>query len=469
MSPHKSKLIRGFSSKDAGHKKKDHSNDVKITGPTDVVRRVHVDQNFNWTGEDPETTFKVTRRLGDGAYGSVYKAIHKDSQFVIALKTIRLSNNQEDFKNEIEILKKCRHKNIVQLYGCCLKTDEVWILMDYCGVGSVLDFMHVYNEDFTEPQLQAILHYVTQGLVYLHAQKIIHRDLKSANILISDEGEVKIADFGVSAQLENTLGKANTVIGTPLFMSPEILEGKTYGENADVWSLGIIAIEMAERHPPYYNEIPMRAMYRIATEDPPKQSQPEKYSALLTHFISTCLVKDPAKRPSSADVLGSQFVQDIKDPAREVQLLVALYREKKPIEEDDHEVNMSDDLLKPAPAETIIGTPTLAIQDPEVVELKALIAQLSKEIDEVKKAGSDESSVIQSLTEEMQILEEENKRLRARLQQQEAEMHNPSFEKQAASKSILEVVMELRRLKELQTTLEAENDKKHKRKGKAKK
>jgi len=178
----------------------------------------------------------------------------------------------------------------VQYYGCIFTENECWLMMDYCEGGSIFDILRELETTLTEQQIGGVLKATVAGLNYLHSKNIVHRDIKSANILVTKQG-CKIADFGVSYQLEKANEKVNTVIGTPLFMSPEALSGELYDTRADVWSLGIACIEMAQGRPPYFEHNLMRAMFLIASEQPPALKDPSAWGKDFNHFIMRCLQK----------------------------------------------------------------------------------------------------------------------------------------------------------------------------------
>jgi len=190
-------------------------------------------------------------------------------------------------------------------------------LMDYCGLGSVRDLMTTLERSLTEPEIAAVCKGAISGLDYLHSHpnnKIIHRDVKAANILLTEEAEVKIADFGVSAQLE-TATKTEEQTGTPLWMAPEVLLNQKggYGCKCDIWSLGITAIEMAEKYPPNSDMHPLRAMKLIPTKPPPTFSKPESFSTSFQDFVAKCLTKDPTTRPSANELSKHPFIKQAKD------------------------------------------------------------------------------------------------------------------------------------------------------------
>mmetsp|Transcript_10428 Transcript_10428/g.26229 ORF Transcript_10428/g.26229 Transcript_10428/m.26229 type:complete len:894 (-) Transcript_10428:37-2718(-) len=282
-----------------------------ISRPSGFGHKTHVDSEYVWsTGDgdddDPSKAFRLDCKLGEGAYGSVYKGIHKETDFVVAIKTFKVGNEQEDIKSEIEILRKLKDPNIVQYFGCCTVKDSMWILMDYCSRGAVSDLLKFALPN--EREIACLCYGTLKGLIYLHNEGFIHRDMKAANILLNEEGEPKIADFGVSVQLSEA-AKANTTIGTPLFMSPEVLEGAEYDSQADIWSLAITAIQMAEGLPPHFKENVMRAMLLISTGPAPKLAEEAKWSADFHNFLGICLQRDPSHRPTAAALLDHPFIK----------------------------------------------------------------------------------------------------------------------------------------------------------------
>jgi len=184
--------------------------------------------------------------------------------------------------------------------------------MEYCGAGSVCDIMKICDKTLTEDQISVVCKDVLNGLSYLHSLRKIHRDIKAGNILLNSKGASKLADFGVSGQLSDTMAKRQTVIGTPFWMAPEVIQEVGYDVKADIWSLGITCIEMAESKPPYSNVHPMRAIFMIPSRAPPRLTEPEKWSIEFNDFVGKCLTKNPDQRPSAHDLLVHPFIQKSK-------------------------------------------------------------------------------------------------------------------------------------------------------------
>lgn len=242
----------------------------------------------------------------------MYKAVAKDSADVVALKIVSMENDEKDFHEltkEIKILENCTSPFVVQYYGSFLYDGQIWISMEYCAAGSISDLIALRRRCLNEREIAAICANVAKGLEYLHANRNIHRDIKAGNILLASNGTAKLADFGVSAQLTNTINKRKTVIGTPFWMAPEVIQESQYDGKADIWSLGITAIEMAEGEPPLSQMHPMRAIFMIPNRPPPTLKAPEHFSALFNDFIMTCLQKDPQHRPSAAELLNHPFIK----------------------------------------------------------------------------------------------------------------------------------------------------------------
>ncbi|KAI8814316.1 kinase-like domain-containing protein [Cladochytrium replicatum] len=232
--------------------------------------------------QDFESEYELLEQIGTGSYGEVFKARIKRTAQIVAIKIITLEPGEEifDVLNEINFLRECSHSNIVSYMGCFMKTGSlkgqkcVWISMEYCGGGSVEAIYRSLKAPLSEKQIACIIRECLKGLAFLESCSKIHRDIKCGNILLTEDGDIKLADFGVATQLTRTFAKRNTFIGTPYWMAPEVitseLKGTLYDNKADVWSLGITAIEMAECGPPMFDMHPMRCLYLVPIVDPPK-------------------------------------------------------------------------------------------------------------------------------------------------------------------------------------------------------
>ncbi|EGC39404.1 hypothetical protein DICPUDRAFT_147802 [Dictyostelium purpureum] len=279
-----------------------------IGTPFNVKHNVHVDFDYKWTSnENLEEVFQFQEQLGTGSYGSVHRAINKDTGFELAVKVIPIKDSEE-IEKEISILKKCKSSNIVSYYGSCQQGENLWILMEYCNIGSIRDLLETTEKTLNEKQVSIVVQQALKGLHYLHQNQIIHRDIKAANILLTDDSGVKLADFGVSAVLDDVMGSSTTFIGTPLWMAPEIIQKKPYNNKCDIWSLGISIIEMIEGFPPHWSMPPARAMLMIPNKPPPALTKAHHYSKELNDFLSLCCQKDPEKRPSALDLLTHPFL-----------------------------------------------------------------------------------------------------------------------------------------------------------------
>ena len=276
--------------------------------------------------DDPEEEFEIMEPLGEGSYGFVFKALHRQSGKIMAVKLIPLAkfDTVETCLKEMQIMATCVSRHIVA-YSCAYyKDNNLWIVMEYCGAGSVKDILRLSKSTLSEETISALMYSVLHGLNYLHKNKLIHRDIKADNVLLTDDGEAKIADFGVSAKVLSTYGSMDSVIGTPFWMSPEILSRKKYTSKTDIWSLGITAIEMAEGEPPYSKLHTWMAMQKIRDNPARGLSQPSRWSEMFNDFVSLCLRVDPDERPTAEDLLQHPL---IKDNPKSLKLLVAKYRE----------------------------------------------------------------------------------------------------------------------------------------------
>ncbi|XP_078484658.1 serine/threonine-protein kinase 10 isoform X6 [Ciona intestinalis] len=279
-------------------------------------------------GENPESQWEKICELGDGAFGVVYKARHKVDGRLAAAKIIecRAEEDLEDFAVEINILASCNHQNIVKLLDAFYFEMNLWVLIEFCDGGALDSIMLELERGLEERQIQVVCKKTCHALQYLHQNKIIHRDLKAGNVLLSMDGEVKLADFGVSALNTRTMQKRDTFIGTPYWMAPEVVMCETfkdtpYNYSADIWSLGITLIELAQTEPPNHDLNPVRVLLRVAKSEPPTLDIPSRWSKEFSSFISRCLVKDPTKRASLPELLNHPFLTNISSPQPLVKLI----------------------------------------------------------------------------------------------------------------------------------------------------
>nr|XP_004226086.1 serine/threonine-protein kinase 3 [Ciona intestinalis] len=294
--------------------------------------------------KQPDEVFDLLEKLGEGAYGCVFKAIYKEAGQVVAIKQVPVESDLQEIIKEIAIMQQCDSPYVVKYYGSYFKNTDLWIVMEYCGAGSVSDIIRLRRKTLTEDEVATILNDTLKGLEYLHFMRKIHRDVKAGNILLNTNGNSKLADFGVAGQLTDTMAKRNTVIGTPFWMAPEVIQEIGYDCVADIWSLGITAIEMAEGKPPYSDIHPMRAIFMIPQKPPPTFRDPEKWSETFINFVSQCLVKSPAQRATATTLLQQDFIKNAKPHSnlREmVQEAMEIKRRKlkngSDSEEDDEE------------------------------------------------------------------------------------------------------------------------------------
>eukprot|EP01119_Soliformovum_irregulare_P025305 TRINITY_DN932_c0_g3_i1.p1 TRINITY_DN932_c0_g3~~TRINITY_DN932_c0_g3_i1.p1 ORF type:complete len:586 (-),score=197.04 TRINITY_DN932_c0_g3_i1:14-1750(-) len=287
---------------------KDEEEVVSIGAPSGFEHRVHVNQELKWSNIEE---FCLEEKLGEGSFGVVWRAIHRTSKVEIAVKEIAIQSAEERkiLKREMDILSKCRHPNIVTYYGFLETSNIMTILMDYCDVGSIADVMEINGGRLSEDFIACITHEVLLGLSYLHRINIIHRDIKSHNILVSlkPRAQIKIADFGISVVTDLQM-KAQTITGSPYWMSPEILAG-TYNHMTDIWSMGITCIEMAEGHPPHWSLPPTAVMLMIPTSPPPSLYAKREFSPEFQGFVTRMLKKLPTDRPTTDQLLTDPFVK----------------------------------------------------------------------------------------------------------------------------------------------------------------
>ncbi|WOO77796.1 Serine/threonine-protein kinase shk2 [Vanrija pseudolonga] len=262
------------------------------------------------SADDPSTMYSKIKKVGQGASGMVYVAKTLSTGKKVAIKQMDLAQQprKELIVNEIIVMKESQHPNVVNfLESFLVKSTELWVVMEYMEGGALTDVIE--NNKLTEEQIACICLETCRGLQHLHSRSIIHRDIKSDNLLMNAFGEVKITDFGFCAKLTDQKSKRATMVGTPYWMAPEVVKQKEYGAKVDIWSLGIMAIEMIENEPPYLDEEPLKALYLIATNGTPTLKQPDKLSQDLKHFLSVCLCVDVNFRATSTELLKHDFLR----------------------------------------------------------------------------------------------------------------------------------------------------------------
>lgn len=329
----------------------------------DIKKKVkqyeHVHRDIN-----PNDIWEIVGELGDGAFGKVYKARNKETGALAAAKQIetKCEEELEDYMVEIDILAKCEHRYIVKLLDAFYHDNTLWIMIEFCPGGAVDATMLELDRGLTEPQIKVVTRQMLEALVYLHSIKIIHRDLKAGNILLMLDGDIKLADFGVSAKNTKTLQRRDSFIGTPYWMAPEVVMCETmkdspYDYKADIWSLGITLLEMAQIEPPHHELNPMRVLLKIAKAEPPTLEQPHKWSPEFKDFLKRALDKNPETRPSAAQLLEHPFVRSVNSNRPLRELVAEAKAEVMEEIEDNREEGEEDDSLELTAAASPVKEP----------------------------------------------------------------------------------------------------------------
>ncbi|KFV11494.1 STE20-like serine/threonine-protein kinase [Tauraco erythrolophus] len=325
----------------------------KLGGEKKKKQYEHVKRDLN-----PEEFWEIIGELGDGAFGKVFKAQNKETKVLAAAKVIDTKSEEEleDYMVEIDILASCDHPNIVKLLDAFYYENNLWILIEFCAGGAVDAVMLELERPLTEPQIKVVCRQTLEALNYLHENKIIHRDLKAGNILFTLDGDIKLADFGVSAKNTRTIQRRDSFIGTPYWMAPEVVMCETskdrpYDYKADIWSLGITLIEMAQIEPPHHELNPMRVLLKIAKSDPPALAQPSKWSSDFKDFLKKCLEKNVDARWSATQLLQHPFVTVTSNkPIRELiaEAKAEVTEEVEDGKDEDEEEETENSLQLPA-------------------------------------------------------------------------------------------------------------------------
>nr|XP_046260755.1 mitogen-activated protein kinase kinase kinase kinase 4-like isoform X3 [Scatophagus argus] len=366
---------------------------------------------------DPAGIFELVEVVGNGTYGQVYKGRHVKTGQLAAIKVMDVTEDEEEeIKLEINMLKKySHHRNIATYYGAFIKKsppghdDQLWLVMEFCGAGSITDLVkNTKGNTLKEDWIAYISREILRGLAHLHAHHVIHRDIKGQNVLLTENAEVKLVDFGVSAQLDRTVGRRNTFIGTPYWMAPEVIAcdenpDATYDYRSDLWSCGITAIEMAEGAPPLCDMHPMRALFLIPRNPPPRLKS-KKWSKKFFSFIESCLVKNYTQRPPTEQLLKHPFIRDQPNERQvRIQLKDHIDRTKKKRgEKDETEYEYSGSEEEEEEASEQEGEPSSIVNVPGESTLRRDFIRLQQENKERSEALRR-----QQLLQEQQLREQE--------------------------------------------------------------
>ncbi|RMX47647.1 hypothetical protein pdam_00019136 [Pocillopora damicornis] len=341
-------------------------------------------------GVDPNTIWSLVGELGDGSFGKVYKAERKTDSVLAAAKIIDVKDESEldDFMVEIDILSECKHKHVVGMYEAYYHENKLWVSNLENDLFSVLELERGLNEE----QIRVVCKQMFECLHFLHTHKVIHRDLKAGNLLLTNEGNIKLADFGVSAKNKKTIQRRTTFIGTPYWMAPEVIVTETckddpYDYKADIWSAGVTLIELAEMQPPYHDMHPMRVLFKIPKADPPTLQFRNRWSKDFHDFLSLCVVKSPEMRSSAADLLEHPFIVNCIDnkPLKE------LYNEAKAVVIEEFE-DLPEDKEKRDKEALKSAESTESLDESEELFIETGSKDLDKEKDEREESELEEST-----------------------------------------------------------------------------
>uniref|UniRef100_W5N230 non-specific serine/threonine protein kinase n=1 Tax=Lepisosteus oculatus TaxID=7918 RepID=W5N230_LEPOC len=358
----------------------------------------HVHRDVN-----PEEVWEIVGELGDGAFGKVYKAQNKQTGILAAAKVIDTKSEEEleDYMVEIDILASCDHAYIVKLLDAFYYENKLWILIEFCAGGAVDAVMLELERPLTEPQIRVVCKQTLDALSYLHENKVIHRDLKAGNILLTLDGDIKLADFGVSAKNTKTLQRRDSFIGTPYWMAPEVVMCETskdrpYDYKADIWSLGVTLIEMAQIEPPNHELNPMRVLLKIAKADPPTLMQPSRWSPEFSDFLRKALDKNVDNRWSTSQLLQHPFVVNVADnrPLRELiaeakaEVTEEIEEGKEEEEEEETEPAQHVSGHKRAPSDASIASS----EDEKLSQSASILESVSEKTENIEDRASDKLS-----------------------------------------------------------------------------
>ncbi|CDQ73237.1 serine/threonine-protein kinase PAK 4 [Oncorhynchus mykiss] len=270
---------------------------------------------------DPRTYLDHYIKIGEGSTGIVCIATIKSTGKLVAVKKMDLRKQQrrELLFNEVVIMRDYHHDNVVEMYNSYLVGDELWVVMEFLEGGALTDI--VTHTRMNEEQIATVCLSVLKALSVLHTQGVIHRDIKSDSILLTHDGRVKLSDFGFCAQVSKEVQRRKSLVGTPYWMAPELISRLPYGPEVDIWSLGVMVIEMVDGEPPYFNEPPLKAMKMIRDNLPPKLKNLHKVSPLLKGFLDKLLVRDPTQRASANELLKHPFLSKAGPPSCIVPLM----------------------------------------------------------------------------------------------------------------------------------------------------